>query len=77
MKEQIIPLRLIKGETIKHKGDVKGIVKLLYDALNKRYAVYGELYEHPKLQCEKSFKFKVVALWKLFWLKRELRNTYG
>ena len=68
--------KLMKEDTLFAKGKVKGIVQLHQDAENNQYTVFGELYEDPRLQCEKSFKFKVVALWKLFWLKRQLQSTY-
>lgn len=69
--------KLLKEQTLFVKGKVKGIVQLHQDTENNQYTIFGELYESPRLQCEKSFKFKVVALWKLFWLKRQLQSTYG
>ena len=68
--------KLLKEQTLFVKGKVKGVVQLHRDAENKEYIVYGELYEDPRLECEKSFKFKLIALWKLFWLKRQLQSTY-
>ena len=41
------------------------------------YSVVGELFENPRLQCEKTFKSKLKALWNLFWLKQELKSTYS
>ena len=40
------------------------------------YSVIGELFEHPRLQCEKTFKSKLKATWNMFWLKRELQSIY-
>ena len=67
--------KLLKEQNLFIKGKVKGIVQLQRDTENNQYIDYGELYEDPRLQCEKSFKFKLVALWKLFWLKRQLQST--
>ena len=68
--------KLLKEQTLFVKGKVKGVVQLQHDTENNQYTVFGELYEDPRLQCEKSFKFKLVALWNLFWLKRQLQSTY-
>ena len=68
--------KLLKEQKLFVKGKVKGIVQLQQDTENNQYTVFGELYEYPRLQCEKGFKFKLIALWKLFWLKRQLQSTY-
>lgn len=68
--------KLMKEDTLFVKGKVKGVVQLHQDTETKRYIVYGELYESPRLECEKGFKCKLMALWKLFWLKRQLQSTY-
>ena len=68
--------KLLKEQNLFVKGKVKGVVQLQHDTENNQYTVFGELYKDPRLQCEKSFKFKLMALWKLFWLRRQLQNTY-
>ena len=68
--------KLLKEQTLFVKGKVKGVVQLHHNTESNQYTVYGELYEDPRLECEKSFKFKPIALWKLFWLRRELQSTY-
>lgn len=70
------PTKKLKTQTLFVKGKVKGIVELQHDTENNQYTVFGELYEHPKLQCEKSFKFKLMAILKMFWLKRQLQSIY-
>ena len=53
-----------------HSGKIVGKTSL------SDCSVIGELFEHPHLQCEKTFKSKLKAIWNLFWLKRELQSTY-
>lgn len=67
---------MLKEEPFFVNDKMKGVVQLLRDTGNNRYIVFGELYEDPRLQCEKSFKFKPIALWKLFWLKRQLQSIF-
>jgi len=74
---KITRIKMLKEEPFFVKDKVKGEVQLLRDIENNQYIVFGELYEDPQLQCEKSFKFKVIALCKLFWLKRQLQNTFN
>ncbi len=71
-----ISIKLLKEEPFFVRGKVKGVVQLLRDTGNNRYIVFGELYEDPRLQCEKSLKFKPIALWKMFWLKRQLQSIF-
>ena len=68
--------KLLRKHTLFVKDKEIGAVQLHQDTENNQYTVFGELYEDPRLQCEKSFKFKLIALWKLFWLKRQLQSTY-
>jgi len=70
-------IKLLKEEPFFVKDKVKGEVQLLRDVENNQYIVFGELYEDPRLQCEKSFKFKVIALWKMFWLKMQLQSIFS
>lgn len=72
----MIGIKLLREQTLFVKGKVKGIVQLQRDTENNQYTVFGELYEDPRLQCEKSFRFKLIALCELFWLKRQLQSTY-
>jgi len=71
-----ISIKLLKEKPFFVRGKVKGVVQLLRDIENNRYIVFGELYEDQRLQCEKSFKFKPIALWKMFWLKRQLQSIF-
>ena len=75
--DKMIGTKLLREDALFIKGKIKGVVQLHRDTENNQYIVFGELYEYPRLQCEKSFRFKLIALWKFFWLKRQLQSTYN
>jgi len=71
----------IKSSDIKEKGKIVGKVDLIKteksNKIHDEYIVYGELFEHPRLQAEKVFQSKLKAIWNFVKLKITLRSTYN